>query len=43
MSRLRDGLAALGFTVYVLALLAISVPPAWVVLLLLPRGRSSDM
>jgi 1-acyl-sn-glycerol-3-phosphate acyltransferase len=43
MSRLRDCLAALGFTVYVLALLAISVPPAWVVLLLLPRGRSSDM
>ena len=43
MIRLRDGLAALGFTIYVLALLAISVPPAWVVLLLLPRGRPSDM
>jgi fatty-acyl-CoA synthase len=43
MIRLRDGLAALGFTIYVLALLAISVPPAWAVLLLLPRGRPSDM
>jgi fatty-acyl-CoA synthase len=43
MIRLRDALAALGFTIYVLALLAISVPPAWAVLLLLPRGRPSDM
>jgi 1-acyl-sn-glycerol-3-phosphate acyltransferase len=43
MIRLRDGLAALGFTIYVLVLLAISVPPAWAVLLLLPRGRPSDM
>jgi len=43
MIRLRDGLAALGFTIYVLVLLAISVPPAWAVLLLLPRGRRSDL
>ncbi len=43
VSRLRDWLAALGFTTYVLALLAISVPPAWAVLLLLPRGEASDM
>ena len=43
MIRLRDSIAALGFTIYVLALLAISVPPAWAVLMLLPRGRPSDM
>jgi 1-acyl-sn-glycerol-3-phosphate acyltransferase len=43
MSRLRDCLTALGFTIYVLALLAISVPPAWAILVLLPRGRRSDM
>jgi 1-acyl-sn-glycerol-3-phosphate acyltransferase len=43
MRGLRDRLAALAFTAYALVLLAISVPPAWAVLLLLPRGRPSDM
>ena len=43
MSRLRDILAALGFTIYAVALLAISVPPAWAILLLLPPGRRSDV
>jgi len=43
MSELRDRLAALGFTIYVLALLAISVPPAWAILLLLPCGKRSDL
>jgi fatty-acyl-CoA synthase len=43
MRPLRDSLASLAFTSYVLALLIISVPPAWAILLLLPRGRRSDM
>ena len=43
MSRRRDSIAALAFTIYVVALLAISVPPAWLVLLLLPPGRRSDL
>jgi len=38
-----ERIAALAFTVYVLALLTISVPPAWLVLLLLPPGERSDL
>jgi 1-acyl-sn-glycerol-3-phosphate acyltransferase len=30
------------FTAYIAALLALTMPPAWLVLLLLPRGRMSD-
>ena len=43
MRRQPERIAALAFTVYVVALLAISVPPAWLVLLLLPPGRRSDL
>jgi len=43
MTRQPARIAALAFTIYVVALLAISVPPAWLVLLLLPSGERSDL
>ena len=43
MTALGNRFAALAFTAYAVALVAISVPPAWLVLLLLPRGRPCDL
>ena len=38
MPEIRDAL----FTVYVAALLVVTMPPTWMVLLFLPRGRTAD-